>query len=70
MITSSLCRSAAIAREDPEEISETWERKTSRFRIDSADFVALSLDILDRSFPEHVRLRWGLALDVIVTARQ
>jgi hypothetical protein len=57
--------SAAIETNDAEHVRRTWTRVTTRYRNASAEFVALSLDILDRHFPEHVRRRWGLALDVI-----
>jgi uncharacterized protein (TIGR02646 family) len=60
---------AAIESSDGERIRGIWERHTYRFRVDRAEFVALSLDILDRSFPGHVRRRWGLSLDLIVTAQ-
>ncbi|KIG15631.1 hypothetical protein DB30_05379 [Enhygromyxa salina] len=56
---------AAISTNDPHRIRGVWEVQTTRFRVARAQFVALSLDVLDRSFPEHVRLRWGLSLEVI-----
>lgn len=56
---------AAIETNDAEHILRTWKRLTTRYRFARTEFVALSLDILDRHFPEHVRRRWGLSLDVI-----
>lgn len=56
---------AAIETNNAEHVLRTWTRLTTRYRNARTEFVALSLDILDRHFPEHVRRRWGLSLDVI-----
>lgn len=55
----------AIETKDAELIRQTWTQLTTRYRNARTESVALSLDILDRHFPEHVRRRWGLSLDVI-----
>jgi uncharacterized protein (TIGR02646 family) len=56
---------SAIETNDAERVRQTWTQSTTRYRYFRKPFVALSLDILDRHFPEHVRRRWGLSLDVI-----
>jgi uncharacterized protein (TIGR02646 family) len=56
---------SAIESNDADLIRRVWTRRTTRFRVARNEYVALALDVLDRSFPEHVRRRWGLALDVI-----
>jgi hypothetical protein len=56
---------SAMLTNDPDRIRGVWQRQTTRFRVARSEFVALSLDILERSFPEHVRERWNLSLDVI-----
>lgn len=50
---------------DASRIRAIWERRTTRFRVARACYVALSIDVLDRYFPEEVRRRWELSLDVI-----
>jgi len=56
---------SAIESNDGDRVRRVWEVQTTRFRVARAEYVALSIDVLDRSFPEHVRRRWGLSLDVI-----
>lgn len=54
----------AIESNDPEQIRRAWAH-TDEFRIATRRFVALALDVLDHHFPEHVRQRWDLSLDIL-----
>lgn len=56
---------SAIESNDADRVRRIWEVQTTKFRVARAEYVALSIDVLERSFPEHVRRRWGLSLDVI-----
>ncbi|MEM9456384.1 MAG: hypothetical protein AAGF11_19535 [Myxococcota bacterium] len=54
----------AIESNNTEQIQRAWAR-TREFRFSTGRFVALALDVLDYHFPEHVRQRWSLSLDVL-----